>query len=145
LQKIVPLLAAVAVVTCSRAITAAQGGNRRPAQDPHDQHVRELERQIDQLHSLHRRSEFEIRRLESNVRQLESQVHRELVNRGDGAAGAVLFLIGVFCALWAQNTNRNSWLWFFMGLLFNFITLLVLLTKNARDKNHKRRNNLRST
>ena len=50
------------------------------------------------------------------------------------AAGAVLFLFGAFCALWAQNTGRSAWLWFFLGLLFNVIAVLVLLSKNARDR-----------
>ena len=48
-----------------------------------------------------------------------------------GDSGGVLFLFGAFCALWAQNTRRNPWLWFFMGLFFNVITVIVLLVKNA--------------
>ena len=46
---------------------------------------------------------------------------------------AVLFLFGAFCALWAQNTGRNPWLWFFLGFLFSVITIFFLLTKNAND------------
>lgn len=46
---------------------------------------------------------------------------------------AVLFLFGAFCALWAQNTGRNPWLWFFLGFLFSGITIFFLLTKNAND------------
>ena len=45
----------------------------------------------------------------------------------------VLFLFGAFCALWAQNTGRNAWLWFFLGLLFSVIAIFFLLTKNAND------------
>ena len=45
----------------------------------------------------------------------------------------VLFLFGAFCALWAQNTGRNPWLWFFLGLLFSVVTVFFLLTKNAND------------
>ena len=37
-------------------------------------------------------------------------------------------------ALRAQQTGRNAWLWFFLGLFFNVITLLVLLYKNSIDK-----------
>ncbi len=48
--------------------------------------------------------------------------------------GAIAFLFGAFCALWAQNTGRNPWLWFFLGLFFSVITATVLLAKNARDK-----------
>lgn len=46
---------------------------------------------------------------------------------------SVLFLFGAFCALWAQNTGRNPWLWFFLGLLFSVVTIFFLLTKNAND------------
>ena len=54
-----------------------------------------------------------------------------------GSDGGVLFLFGAFCALWAQNTNRNAWLWFFLGLIFSVITVLVLLVKNAEDRKRK--------
>lgn len=47
--------------------------------------------------------------------------------------GGAVFLFGAFCALWAQNTRRNPWLWFFMGLFFNVITVIVLLVKNSDD------------
>lgn len=42
----------------------------------------------------------------------------------------------VFCAIaiWAQNTGRNAWLWFFLGLLFSVITGLVMLYKNSKDR-----------
>jgi hypothetical protein len=50
-----------------------------------------------------------------------------------------LFLFSAFCALWAQNTGRNAWLWFFMGLLFSVITVLVLLSKNSEDRKEKAR------
>lgn len=48
--------------------------------------------------------------------------------------GMVFYLFGLFCAYWAQSTNRNPWLWFFVGLLFAPITGLVLLYKNSEDK-----------
>ena len=48
--------------------------------------------------------------------------------------GAVIWLFGAFCALWAQNTGRNPSLWFFLGLLFSVITVLVLFSKNSNDK-----------
>ena len=51
--------------------------------------------------------------------------------------GAVLWLFGAFCALWAQITGRNPWLWFFLGLFFSVITVLVLLSKNSNDKRHR--------
>jgi len=65
--------------------------------------------------------------LESRV----SKVEREL---NDRSGGVVLFVFGAFCALWAQNTGRNAWLWFFLGLLFSVISVLVLLYKNANDR-----------
>jgi hypothetical protein len=69
--------------------------------------------------------------LEAKQRQPVSEIHRE-------AGGTVLFLFGAFCALWAQNTNRDPWLWFFLGLLFNVVTVLVLLAKNADDRRQAR-------
>lgn len=64
--------------------------------------------------------------LESRV----SKVEREL---NDNSGGIILFLCGAFCALWAQNTGRNSWLWFFLGLVCSGIAVLVVLWKNADD------------
>jgi hypothetical protein len=54
--------------------------------------------------------------------------------RGGDAAGVAVFVCGALCALWAQQTGRNAWLWFFLGLFFNVITLLVMLYKNSIDK-----------
>ena len=69
--------------------------------------------------------------LEHRVSTLE---HSDSGSRGVGVA---VFVCGAFCALWAQNTGRNPWLWFFLGLFFNVITVLVLLRKNANDKRGK--------
>ena len=52
--------------------------------------------------------------------------------------GLVTFLFGIFCAYWAQTTNRSSWLWLFLGCLFGPITGVVLLVKNANDKRSDR-------
>lgn len=46
-------------------------------------------------------------------------------------SGIGFFLFGIFCAYWAQTTNRNALLWFFMGFFFAPITGLVLLYKNS--------------
>jgi hypothetical protein len=77
--------------------------------------------------------------LETQVAQLQSQVagipSRVQTHSSDGG---VLFLFGAFCALWAQNTNRNAWLWFFLGLFFSVITVLVLLAKNSGDLERRR-------
>jgi len=47
--------------------------------------------------------------------------------------GLVLFLFGGFCALWAQNSGRNPWVWFFLGLIFSVITVVAVLIANAND------------
>ena len=62
-----------------------------------------------------------VSKVERRVRQLSSQA-------------LVLFLFGVVCALWAQNSGRSSWLWFFLGLFFSVFTVLVLLFLNAQDR-----------
>lgn len=68
-------------------------------------------------------------RLEAGVHRLDLEVEEQ---REHGAASfLVFFLFGAFCALWAQNTGRNAWVWFFLGLFFNFLTVLFLLRKNA--------------
>ena len=65
--------------------------------------------------------------LESRVSTIESAIENL------ASAGLVIFLFGAFCALWAQDSGRNAWLWFFLGVFFNFITVLVLLSKNSSD------------
>jgi hypothetical protein len=64
----------------------------------------------------------------------------ESLSRGAGAmqteyASVALaqFLFGIFCAYWAQTTNRSAWLWFFLGWFFAPITGIVLMYKNTRE------------
>jgi hypothetical protein len=85
-----------------------------------------LERHVDELESevLAVRREMESARSPIEPAQDESY----------GSEGMVLFAIAGFCALWAQNTRRNPWLWFFLGLFFHVITLLFLLAKNVSDR-----------
>jgi protein-S-isoprenylcysteine O-methyltransferase Ste14 len=71
--------------------------------------------------------------LDARVARLESQV-QEQQNRAGSAMFLVLILFGAFCALWAQNTGRSSWLWFFCGVAFNVVTVIVLLINNAADR-----------
>lgn len=66
--------------------------------------------------------------LQEEVRRLKSS------NDAAAAGGMVSFLFGAFCALWAQNSKRSAWLWFFLGLLFSVIAVIVLLVKNAGDR-----------
>ncbi len=53
---------------------------------------------------------------------------------GSASVGFVMFLFGIFCAYWAQTTNRNTWLWFILGLFFAPMSGVVLLYKNAKDR-----------
>jgi len=48
--------------------------------------------------------------------------------------GLVLFLFGGFCALWAQNTRRNPWLWFFFGFFLSALAVIALLIRNRDDR-----------
>ena len=65
--------------------------------------------------------------LSERVDQLETVI--------DGDEAAILsFFCGAFCALWAQNTNRSAWLWFFLGVFFNILTVLVVLAKNSGER-----------
>jgi hypothetical protein len=81
--------------------------------------------------------------IEERVASLEGQIEalkkvvESVMNRSSGPSLMALLLCAAFCALWAQNTNRNPWLWYFLGLFFNFITLFVLLWKNSKDKRVK--------
>jgi ABC-type uncharacterized transport system YnjBCD permease subunit len=54
------------------------------------------------------------------------------IGSADAASyGLVALLFGIFCAYWAQETNRSAWLWFFFGLLLPLIAGIALLSKNA--------------
>lgn len=55
----------------------------------------------------------------------------DLADPASHGLALVLLLSGVFCAYWAQETNRNAWLWFFFGLLLPLIAGIALLSKNA--------------
>ena len=48
--------------------------------------------------------------------------------------GLVIFLFSIFSAYWAQQTNRNQWLWFFLGLLFQPFSGLVMLYHCTRPR-----------
>ncbi|AVH71288.1 hypothetical protein NLP_2631 [Nostoc sp. 'Lobaria pulmonaria (5183) cyanobiont'] len=88
--------------------------------------------------------ESQIANLESQVRSFESQVTSlkyqvSNLEHDVRQAGAIaIFCVGAFCALWAQNTGRNAWLWFFLGIFFAPITLIVLLAKNSADRRSQR-------
>ena len=67
--------------------------------------------------------------LELRVSKLESKVSNDHED-----VGFAVFICAAFLALWAQNTGRNAWLWFFLGLFFSVITVFVMLYKNSEDK-----------
>jgi hypothetical protein len=80
----------------------------------------------------------EIQIQKSEIQQLRNQINSEnsqIDNKLNlyASSSSVLFLFGAFCALWAQNTGRNPWSWFFLGLVFSFITVIILLIKSADD------------
>ena len=65
--------------------------------------------------------------VDERIDRLQSRIQRT-------GTAAVLFLFAAFCALWAQNTDRNAWLWFFLGWIFHVVTVGVLLAKNSDDR-----------
>jgi hypothetical protein len=83
-----------------------------------------LKRQIDFQNS-------ELQILKNNLNNETSQLKQKLNDYA--SSSLVLFLFGAFCALWAQNTGRNPWIWFFLGLIFSVITVIIILIKNAED------------
>ena len=80
----------------------------------------------------------QIAQLQNEVQILRSEVAELRNNTSDKIEPAlVLYLFAGFCALWAQNTGRNAWLWFFLGALCNGITVLALLYINAEDRSRE--------
>ena len=71
--------------------------------------------------------------LNQRVANLEHRV------ASDQGVGVAVLVCAAFCALWAQNTGRNAWLWFFLGLFFSVIVIFVMLCKNSNDKKTGRR------
>lgn len=55
----------------------------------------------------------------------------QLLGQIQSVQGLTLACFAVFCAYWAQEHERNPWLWFFAGLFFGPLTGLVLLVRNA--------------
>ncbi len=108
------------------SLTSAQAATT--TDDELEKRVTKVEKKVSAL-----QDQQEISRLKSRVYTLEQKIAKV------GDQGLVLILFGAVCALWAQNTGRNSWLWFFLGLFFSIITVLVLLWKNADDLDRRRR------
>lgn len=79
-------------------------------------------------------TDLQLQSLTQRVNHLEAKETQLLEIAQREASGAVIFLFGAFCALWAQNTYRNAWLWFFLGIFLNVFTVLALLYKNSKDR-----------
>jgi len=102
-------------------IIAIMVTNNLQAQLPDSIRIQQLEEQIDSQRGT-------VERLDRRLDEVEDDI------KDKASIGLVLFLFGAFCALWAQNSGRNPWPWFFLGAFFNFITVIVLLSKNSQDK-----------
>lgn len=57
-----------------------------------------------------------------------------LAMSGKELFGWIQFMYGNFCAYWAQETDRNPWLWFFGGAVFGPFVGLILLYKNSKKE-----------
>ena len=110
---------AFAIAGCSTAAALQPEGDRV--------RLRELESGVSDLHSEVQDLDSRLDRVESGVSDTKSKLEE------NASGGAALFLFGAFCALWAQNTGRSAWAWFFFGIFFSVITVVVLLAKNSRE------------
>ena len=94
----------------------------------------------------------DVEQLEGRIQQLEKRLQNleaegkfftisagpaKIEANGRDAASFTLFCFGVVCALWAQNTGRGSWRWFFFGLLLGPLAAIVMLVKNSNDKSRQ--------
>ena len=55
-------------------------------------------------------------------------------NRNVAIVLVLLFLFGAFCALWAQNTTRNPFYWFWIGFTLNLGAVFLILWLNPRKR-----------
>ena len=93
------------------------------AQVPATTQEKQLEQEVDSLR-------HEIQSYNGRLNKLEQDF---------GVVGAIFFFIfflyGLVCALWAQHTGRNAWLWFWLGMCLNVIAVCFLLcSKNSKDR-----------
>lgn len=114
------------------------------AQTPASNSVNKTQSEIQQLRS-------DVDKLKTENETLRSQILQENQKLSSDVSGIksdltdkasipmISFFIGIFCALWAQNTQRNPWPWFFLGFFFTIITGFFLLAKNADDLKTNRR------
>ncbi len=133
-MQFVKVLFFVTLFAASEARVLAQQASEPPGRSATQSRLNELESRIKRLEAAQGKSDTQIERLNWDVQRLTSSILDKLGLNGNRSEGMTIILFAAFCALWAQNTNRNPWLWFFLGLIFNVIAVLVLLAKNANDR-----------
>ena len=126
-SKTFPIAAIVAMTVVCQPLQAQTPASKTVNQTQSE--IQQLRDDVESLRSENLQLRNEVSQLSSNVNSFQST----LADKAD--TGLMLFFFGIFCALWAQNTRRNPLLWFFLGVAFNFLTGLVLLSKNATDFN----------
>ena len=74
--------------------------------------------------------EVEAARDESWAATRQAEKARSAIAERSSVAGGLAMLFGGFCALWAQNTGRNPWLWFILGLFLSVVAMVLVLYRN---------------
>lgn len=108
-------------------LSAANTGSS-PQTTPDDPRFEALEERIANL-------ENKLTFAEQTVRSTENQLaaqQTELENLTVYSFVMLTIPFGSFAAVWAQNTARNPWLWFFYGFFGGPVTMAVLVVKNRR-------------
>ena len=72
--------------------------------------------------------------VEARLDELQSQINSlKTVIEGFVRRRRIISLRRVLRPLGSEY-GRNPWLWFFAGIIFSFVTILVLLAKNSDDR-----------
>jgi outer membrane murein-binding lipoprotein Lpp len=87
--------------------------------------IRELQARVATLEE-----EVEAARDEAWAATRQAERARSAIAERSSVAGGLAMLFGGFCALWAQNTGRNPWLWFFLGLFLSVVAMVLVLYRN---------------
>ena len=83
----------------------------------------------------------DIQRLKDRIAQLEytidtNELKLSKLDDFSQQNGLAILFFAIFCAWWAKSTGRNLWLWFFMGLIFNFFTGIAIIVKTKIETNN---------